>query len=327
MRPLVAAAVLAFAAALMTGQSIGPTPALANDPVERSAGGLSLTPQANDQIEIRQEKLYISMDRVLVDYTFHNHAKNDHEITLSFPMPVVKAPRAQAGTAAHPDQGDDFTRNFMNFSVQVAGQSIQPQLTQQALLDGVEVTDRLEQAGLPLNPLTAAQAIAHLPPLTRDALSDLIGAGDLPLWELQGTYSWAQRFPAGQDLRISHSYRPMLGAAPMMAIDFLHPETRFDRFCADRRFLHAGQMMAEKAGPEAAIMGQFMTYQLQSGRAGQGPIGRFVLTVDKPDAKTLVSFCGKPVRKLSATRFQIEARNFDPAKDLHILWLRPTVPH
>lgn len=63
-------------------------PALANDSeAELAIGGLVM--RQNDDIEMRSEDLFISKDRVTVDYVFHNHSDRDLTLTVAFPLPSI----------------------------------------------------------------------------------------------------------------------------------------------------------------------------------------------------------------------------------------------
>ena len=61
---------------------------------------------------------------------------------------------------------------------------------------------------------------------------------------------------------------------------------------------------------------------ITSGGNWAGPIGDFRLVIDKEDAKTLVSFCGDGVRKISPTQFEQDIKNYTPTRDIDVLFLR-----
>lgn len=308
--------------------------AFANDSeAELPAGGLALELRQNDDIEMRQEKLYISLDKVLVDYIFHNHAKTDSKITVAFPMPAVQGYGGDYDSNyAYPFRDGDFPDNFMQFSVQVAGQEITPQLEQRAFLNDTEVTSRLAAAGVPVNPLAKATlaALADLSDKDRIKLTGLIGEDGQPVWEMRATYYWQQTFPAGKDLRVSHSYKPAIGGALLTGTDFKggadYPPMDLSAYCAEKSFVNAAHKMtgAGATGEGQVVVGRFVTYVLHTGANWRGPIGKFILNVEKPDPKALVSFCGTNVKKVSATRFQMEAVNFTPTEDLHVMWVTPS---
>ena len=60
------------------------------------------------------------------------------------------------------------------------------------------------------------------------------------------------------------------------------------------------------------------------GNWAAGDIGKFKLTVDKGNPKSLVSFCGENVRKVGPTTFEMTANDFYPEHDIDILLLNPS---
>ena len=75
---------------------------------------------------------------------------------------------------------------------------------------------------------------------------------------------------------------------------------------------HGGRAQAE----------DHVDYVLHTGANWAAPIGRFHLTLDKGDPKTLISVCLQGLRKTSPTRFELERRDFTPKGDLNVLFLR-----
>jgi hypothetical protein len=66
---------------------------------------------------------------------------------------------------------------------------------------------------------------------------------------------------------------------------------------------------------------QWLSYILTTGANWSGPIGKFKLTIDKSKPQDFVSFCGKGMKKVGPTTFEISATDFTPDKDLHVLFL------
>ena len=62
-------------------------------------------------------------------------------------------------------------------------------------------------------------------------------------------------------------------------------------------------------------------YILKTGANWSGPIQNFELVVDKGSPDALVSFCGKNVKKISATQFQVQQKDFSPDGNLSVLIL------
>ena len=54
---------------------------------------------------------------------------------------------------------------------------------------------------------------------------------------------------------------------------------------------------------------------------------QFRLVVDKGDPKNLVSFCGRNVKQIGPTQFEMAISNFTPRKDLAVLFLLRQPPY
>lgn len=48
----------------------------------------------------------------------------------------------------------------------------------------------------------------------------------------------------------------------------------------------------------------------------------FRLVVDRGNPDALVTFCGTNIKKVSPTKFEMQATNFQTRRDLHVLVLR-----
>jgi hypothetical protein len=100
------------------------------------------------------------------------------------------------------------------------------------------------------------------------------------------------------------------------------------RYCMDKAFLNgfrtrhdANVKRAEAKSSEggAFYVEHWLDYVLKPGANWRGPIKDFRMVVDKGKAGNLVSFCADGVRKISATRFELRKKNFEPASDVAIL--------
>ena len=72
---------------------------------------------------------------------------------------------------------------------------------------------------------------------------------------------------------------------------------------------------------------QWVDYILTTGANWSGPIKQFRLVVDKGDPKILVSFCGRNVKQVGPTQFEMTISDFTPRKDLAILFLLRHPPY
>jgi hypothetical protein len=197
------------------------TPALANDSIaELGTGGLILS--RTDLIEMKSEDLFISRKQVRVDYVFANRSDEDVSTIVAFPMPEISG--GPDAMVAVPDNASD---NFLDFRVTSDGVDMRPELEQKAFAVELDVTAELKAHGIPLNPF-AEDAYARLAQLPDDVARDWQERGIVmlneyddgsgwktertPLWSLRSAYWWKATFPAGKDVRVSHSYVPSVGA-------------------------------------------------------------------------------------------------------------------
>ncbi|MAY62673.1 MAG: hypothetical protein CML29_10710 [Rhizobiales bacterium] len=326
--PLKYVPALALAAAMSSGA------AKANDSIaELGAGGVLLA--RTDAVELAREQLFLSAERVTVDYVFVNRTGSDVETVVAFPMPVVSM-----GYDTMPPVVSPEDNNFMDFSVVHDGAPITPELDQRAMALGIDVTRDLEARNVPLMPLSNA-AWKALEKLDDGLTSDWVARGivslqewdegggmqahRLPRWELASTFWWRSTFPAGGEVAVSHRYTPAVGASA--GVFFINPDGSRNevyndyaaRYCIDDSF--------EQAVAKAVKSGVYFTekridYVLTSGgNWASGLIGDFRMTIDKGDPGNLVSFCGTGVKKTAPTQFQMSATDFYPEKDIHILIL------
>lgn len=312
-----------LAACLATGA------ALANDSVaEIGAGGLVLG--RTDVIEMAEETLYLSLDKVTVDYVFRNRSDRAVESVVAFPMPDIRF--GYDGDMAIPKEDD----NFLGFTVTAADVAITPQLQQQAVTDaGIDISGILQREGLPLAPVkdpwsldvtgVSDETLTGLERLGAVSIAAFDGKREVtPQWTLKSVYHWTMTFPAGADLRVSHSYTPAVGGSSGLymfdADGSVWPEYR-TKYCVDDAFI-AGVKRRQAALPADGSQGYTearLSYVLHTGANWAGTIGRFRLIVDKGSPDNLVSFCGTGVTKTGPTTFELTYTDFEPRGDLDVL--------
>lgn len=318
--------------------------ALANDTMaELKAGGLIYV--QTGEVTMAEEDLYISPDLVRVDYVFRNNGDEDVTSYVAFPMPDITG-----GPAANFALVDFESDNFMNFTVAQDGKAIVANLQQRVIALGIDQTEEVVARGVPLLPFSdrTMEALRALPPevladwtargLVFDDVYD-IGKGmehhPTPLWTLRSVFWWETTFPAGQDVRVHHEYKPGVGGTA--GISFMSEDNEQEewfktrvrehtaRYCIDSDFHKLAsrlfKAMTNQSGP--FYTEQWISYVLTTGANWAGPIGRFRLTVDKGSERNYVSFCGTNVRKTGATTFEMTAEDFYPEKDIDILLLVP----
>jgi hypothetical protein len=302
---------------------------------ELKTGGLVFL--HTDQVEMSEENLFISTDEVRVDYVFTNKTDKDVETVVAFPMPDVQ------GSISTPLALDDMeSDNFLGFTVTQDGKPISASLDQHAIVGGIDRTDELRQAKVPLLPYSAktGDAIAALPEATRNdwvtkgiAYLETSDSGKgaqvsaTPLWTLRSAYWWKTTFPAGKTVHVNHRYKPSVGT--FVAIGFVHdgkPRENYKdyvaRYCMDDAFVKTA-MKLEKGipGKDPVYFEKWLSYILKTGTNWGGTIGKFKLTLDKGRPDNYISFCGEGVKKTGPTTFVMEKTDFYPSKDLDILIL------
>jgi hypothetical protein len=312
----------------------------ANDSVaELGTNGLILS--RTDVVSMESEDLFISADRVEVDYVFRNGSDKDVETIVAFPMPDL-AGNPFSAPAVPDDSGD----NFLDFAVTVDGKPVAPALEQRAFAVGLDVTAELQARNVPLYPFGdgVLAALAALPQdvadrwqergmLVVDEYDDGSGWKRVrsPYWQLKSTYWWRSVFPAGGTVHVNHRYKPSVGGS--VGVGFVEEgklkgdsyEQYKLKYCFDRSFETAVLKSAKGApGGYPPLSESRISYILTTGgNWATGTIRKFKLTVDKGNARNLVSFCGRNVVKTGPTTFEMTARNFYPEKDLDILILVP----
>lgn len=307
-----------------------------------SAGGITLA--RSSDIEIRQEELRISLTEIRVRYRFFNKSDKEIDTLVAFPVPDLPSPSdVQLYTVPRPEQ-----ENFLGLETTVDGQRVDMKVDHRAVALGVDHTDRLRDLGLPLTPYAKAaeKAIAKLSPEIRTDLARLGVLREEPLpntpdgqmkiqyfpnWTLRSTYYWQQVFPAGQELAVEHRYIPSVGASvgTMIGLPDAGQEMLMEyekRYCVDEGFLSAASRAHKSLRQHegATLMERRLAYILSSGANWAGPIKDFRLIIDKGSDRNLVSFCGKNVKKISATEFEMRANDYWPEGNVEVLVFEPS---
>jgi hypothetical protein len=326
---------LRFFLAAMLGATAAP--ALANDSTaELGTGGLILS--RSDAVEMQGEDLFLSRDRVAVDYVFRNNSDKDVDTIVAFPMPDIEG---NPNVIPSIPQEED---NFLGFEVTVEGKPVAPQLEQKAFAAGIDVSADLKANGIPFYPFgqAAADALATLPQQVADDLQargiivlDEYDDGSgwkrvrTPYWRLSSTYWWRASFPAGKAVHVSHRYKPSAGGTVGLTFYFDDKfQGQYDaykkRYCMDAGFERAVRKAQSAPGADGnppLFEGRLAYILTTGGNWATGSIGKFKLTVDKGYRNSLVSFCGQNVRKTGPTTFEMTAEDFYPEQDLDILFL------
>lgn len=314
------------------------SPIAANDSeAEISLGGIVLKPSSD--LKLLSEELFISEEKVSVDYVFENPTDRHIDTTIAFPMPGQ--PRGLLDTNyAYYEESQDWSG--FDFATRVDGRAVRLQQMDRAMIGGRDVTEQVIAHGWEIywtpddggNPFAGmsetrlADAMAKGLAIRNDPQFD---GRPVPAWEGVTYFVREQSFAPHSKTRVQHEYTPMAGGSVGGA---LYPQYREnseysalaeyqDRYCVDDYFL-AGvdRRLAERASGEDAqayMMETWLGYVLSSGANWNGPIERFRLVVDKGSTDNLVSFCMTGVTKIGPTQFEVVKTNFEPTRDLDIL--------
>jgi hypothetical protein len=329
-----------FRYVLTAALALSATPVFANDSIaELGTGGLILS--RSDAVAMESEDLTISPDKVTVDYVFRNNTDKDVDAIVAFPMPDIEGNPEEI--PAIPEEQSD---NFLGFEVTIDGVAAKPQLEQKVLALGIDIGVDLKAQNVPFYPFgdAAKAALAKLPEavakdwenrgiIIQDSADDGSGMKTVytPFWQLRSTYWWRSTFPANKAVHVSHRYKPSVGGTS--SVSFFY-DGQFQgqyasyktRYCMDDAFENAVRKAA-KDDPDGypKYFENRIAYILTTGgNWASGSIGKFKLTVDKGNPKSLVSFCGDNVRKVGPTTFEMTAQDFYPEHDIDILLLEPS---
>lgn len=331
----IATALPSLAAALsVVGVLAASGPARGNDSsAGLSVGGLVLL--QDDRIAMQREDLLLTPGGVQVDYRFRNLTDKPVETLVAFPLPPVGAPDDRFDG---PPLGADPAGRYLDFVTEVDGRAVPMQVEHRARLAGIDVTDRLTAAGLPLAPYlpSTVAAIAALPDAARAALRHdlLIDAGGRPRWVLHSLFWWRQTFPPHAETRIRHRYRPLTGGSVGLLVGLWEPgqEPGPDAAAwveADRRAYCVepgveAAMRAQARGDTGLPTHQFaaetLGYILTTGANWAGPIRDFHLRVQAARPEDFAFLCLDGATRVSQDVIEAHLTDFTPTRDLEVLF-------
>lgn len=332
------------------------TPALAND----GFGGLSATGLTFGQTEavaMEEERLFIGIDTIAVDYVFRNSTDKDVTGEVIFPLPPIAV---WSGYESMMNLPEDLSRpDVVGFTATVDGRPVAVTIDRIAVLEdgydeanppskqydnpGRDVTADLERLGIPLtlDYLAVRDVLLSFPTEKRNELAALglaeyfegDPANDIApdvwgAWSIVTRYHWTQTFPAGTVVKVSHSYtnRPPGGLFYWTDPPEDYQTSLRDMYCIDAGTSKAlVKALKNPAGDEAGNYGTAwnISYVLRTANSWAGPIGKFTLTLDKGDPKNVISLCADGVKKTGPTTFVVEKTDYAPDRDLDVLIVQP----
>ena len=329
-------------------------PAFAND----GFGGFSatgLTFGQTDAVAMEEERLFIGIDRITVDYVFRNLTDQDVTGEVIFPLPPVHVGQILESQWNLPEDPD--RENLVNFTATVEGQPVAVSIDRIAVIEpqteeywtpsalqydtpGRDVTDDLQRMGIPLS-LDADRVLAALLALDDAQRSEVTALGlaeyyddgqftyAYPMWSVALRYHWTQTFPAGKTLAVSHAYE---NRSPGGLFSWSHPPEEYQDYLVDLYCIDEGTSKGlAKALEQPPVDGEVysmglswnIAYILRTANSWAGPIKRFTLTIDKGETRNIVSLCADGIRKTGPTTFVMEKTDYVPDRDLHILIATP----
>lgn len=307
--------------------------ALANDSTGRiGSNGLVLV--QSDSIEMREEILIISVDRIDVKYRYVNTSGSEIDTLVAFPMPSFGWNPGMA-------QWDTHVGPMKSFKTRIDGVERPAQVDVKAFLGGRDITRDLLSTGLSSRAIVESlqcdsQSVAvacwgDLKPVMQER--GYITPQGWPKWEAQETAYWPMKFPPRKEVRVEHSYAPLLGASyarhePGRPLIAGHPWAEFGNKdsregCVDDNTARQVEASRRRAKVPAGAAGAWwltmrdVEYVLGTGRNWKGPIQRFVLRIEKSRPTQVVSLCfpAKP-RRSDDRVIEYEVRNFVPQDKL-----------
>ncbi|MGO9567943.1 MAG: DUF4424 family protein [Desulfomonilaceae bacterium] len=312
---------------IITGVTLIPaTEAFANaSTAEVAAGGIVFVKSEN--VRMLEETLHISVKRVNVKYRFLNESDQDVHSTVAFPLPLYDI---RAGNGPY----DDARAIMATFKVWVAGRPVSTEISRKALDGDRDITALLREVGLSDKQIfddadLTSDSVAALEKLEREK-------GKSFDWKGSDTAFWQQSFPAGKEIVIELSYKPLAGNSYNEAYDKNNggytpreprwsPDEYRNKACLDKRSeLKIAQkiaMLVNEGAVEVHLNADNVAYILATGRNWKGPIGTFTLRIEKgaPDEEISLCFPGKP-KKISPTIYEFYKRDFVPPDELVVFF-------
>jgi hypothetical protein len=308
--------------------------------------------QQTDEVTLIEEELRIGMDRITVEYVFLNVTKTDVTGEVIFPLPPVYQPEGYHFPGPTP-----APESLVDFTLHVAGQKVEadvdiiavirPRWTDETPLSDVydapgrDVTAELRRFGIPLT-FDSDRIEAALLALSDDEAWDAsklglvtyrdfgIGKSDPDelsrMWSLVVRHHWTQTFPAGEEVRVSISYRNVMPGG-LFDWEFLRASgdaEDFDKaFCLDSRDVAEIAKLFDE--PNKGWLVGATEFVLRTANSWAGPIGRFRLIIDKSEPGNVAATCLDGISQNGPTTLLWEATNFIPENDLLILFVYPFV--
>jgi len=293
-----------------------------------AAGGIQL--KRETRISMEKERLFISENKITVEYEFLNETDRDVSTEVAFPIP----PYDYAGIF----NGGDYPRPIEHFRVWAEGREVAYQSEVKAMLRGVNYSARLRQLGIDVASLGHFDNASGDEPFARDfrKLSKQqqrelrrIGLFDeyFPQWTVVMTHHWQQVFPAHKILQVRHEYSPVIGGENTVLSDLINKKAEkrhlvtFAQWCINPPLQKTLETLMRKTDSSSV---KWVDYILTTANTWKTPIKQFELVVEraKPDTSAkyyYVSFCWDgQILQPDPDHSVVRASNYVPKRELSI---------
>lgn len=302
--------------------------------VTLEAGGL--VPAKSSKIVMESENLQISTHQVNVNYVFRNTSAHDVDAVVAFPLPELDGGTVENSPIQLPSKDPV---NFMSFKVLADGKPLSPSLEIRAFKNGHDITDKLRSLGLPISVLDPSMKDAYdklsapqRKGLEQDELlfsEEIQAAGKKEQivwawWQTRVRYYWTQHFPGNESIRVSHSYRPVVGGSYIPQNS--DGASTVGHYCGGalglKQIADVKARLPKKDESDISLVQRNIKFVLTTANNWDGPIRDFHLVIDSDSPDDIVMTCLPSVRKISPTRYQLNLKNFRPDRDLDLMILQ-----
>ncbi|KQC08634.1 MAG: hypothetical protein APR62_04315 [Smithella sp. SDB] len=313
------------------------------------AGGITFLKSTD--IRMLQEILKISTSNIYVRYRFINESNEDILTTVAFPLPPY-------GWNPGLSAGDENNKPLESFSILIDGQAIKTVKTRRAVLANKhsiaknktakkiinrDITEDLKAAGLSETQIfkSFGDVFIDSKGLIQNGLNKqqetklkAIGVldGNWPKWEVAEMVHWEQLFPAKKEIEIEHKYKPFVG----IRYTSTHKGSPFeyigknDEVCLTKKTLteinQKAQKLIDKNKSSVTIYLKEVEFILGTGRNWKGPIGDFILSIEKDSPDQIFSTCFPGKSKIiNQTTIEYGQMNYIP-QDKLVVYFYTLVP-
>ena len=271
---------------------------------------------ANGEMRTESQDITIGINRIRIVQVMRNTGERDLNLLVSFALPDIDTLWIWDLPPLLPRSGE---HNFVDAMTTADGETVYPQIEQRAAALGLDVTEALKGLGIALFPY-ASGIRDKINALSKGVKDDLVARGVLkengqqllPAWLLRSTIHWRQRFPAGKQVKIVHTYKPVVGR-PAGSLATLEKTACLEP--AEARRLE--DLAASGKPPRLTVV----AFQATAGASWADPIGQFKLTIEKPKPAAAAVSCRTELTAVGSTQLEHSARDHSHEDDLTVLFI------